>query len=481
MNVSDSKMFEKNKKKIIGLVVLVVFAISIMSIPDLLGYKASLALKLSAITLLSVYVVLSFEIVHRTAIALTGAIAIIIIGITTGLFPATSSFEFAVDSIDFNTIGLLLGMMIIVVVMAESGVFQYVGIKMCKASKGSLWKLLVLMCTFTAVTSMFIDNVTTILLMVPVTISVFRLFKLSPIPFILAQVFMSNVGGTATLIGDPPNIMIGSAANIDFNAFIIHMGPTIAISLVFSMILLKFMFRKELSAKPQNLEILMTENKNSLIKDKGLLKKSAGVLFGVIVLFVIHGIIHIQPSLIALGGAGILLIIARVKLEKIFQEVDWSTLIFFAGLFIIISGTERAGLIGIMSNATLDPTGGDPMVTFFLIIWSSAFASSIVDNIPFSAMMIPLITNIIQNETIASAFGSFIINPLWWALSLGVGLGGNGTLIGSSAGVASVGLAEKQGYYITFNKFLKLGLPFMIVSVAVGSLVLWVDMLLRLG
>ena len=474
-------MFEKSKKKIIGLVVLVVLAAVIMLIPDLAGYKASLALKLSAITLLSVYVVLSFEIVHRTAIALTGAIAIIIIGITTGLFPATSSFEFAVDSIDFNTIGLLLGMMIIVVVMAESGVFQYIGIKMCKASKGNLWKLLVMMCAFTAVTSMFIDNVTTILLMVPVTISVFRLFKLSPIPFILAQVFMSNVGGTATLVGDPPNIMIGSAANIDFSAFIIHMGPTIAISLVFSMILLKFMFRKEIAAKPQNLEILMTENENLLIKDKGLLKKSAAILFGVIILFVIHGTINIQPSLIALGGAGILLIITRVKLEKIFQEVDWSTLIFFAGLFIIISGTERAGLIDIMSNATLNATGGDPMTTFFLIIWSSAFASAIVDNIPFSATMIPLVTNIIQNETIGSVFGSFMINPLWWALSLGVGLGGNGTLIGSSAGVISVGLAEKQGYYITFNRFLKLGLPFMILSLAVGSIVLWVDVLLRLG
>ena len=478
---TSSKMFEKSKKKIIGLVVLVVLAAIIMLIPDLAGYKASLALKLSAITLLSVYVVLSFEIVHRTAIALTGAIAIIIIGITTGLFPATSSFEFAVDSIDFNTIGLLLGMMIIVVVMAESGVFQYIGIKMCKASKGNLWKLLVLMCTFTAVTSMLIDNVTTILLMVPVTISVFRLFKLSPIPFILAQVFMSNVGGTATLVGDPPNIMIGSAANIDFSAFIIHMGPTIVISLVCSMIMLKFMFRKEISAKPQNLEILMTENENLLIKDKGLLKKSVAILFGVIVLFVIHGTIHIQPSLIALGGAGILLIITRVKLEKIFQEVDWSTLIFFAGLFIIISGTERAGLIDIMSNATLNVTGGDSLTTFFMIIWTSAFASAIVDNIPFTATMIPLIEDISQNETLAASFGGLMINPLWWALSLGAGLGGSGTLIGSSAGVISVGLAEKHGHYITFNKFLKMGLPFMIVSVAVGSIVLWVDVLLRLG
>jgi Na+/H+ antiporter NhaD/arsenite permease-like protein len=474
-------MFEKNRKNIIGLVVLVALSASILIIPDLAGYKVSLALKLSSITLLSVYVVLSFDMVHRTAIALTGAIAMIIIGIASGLFQATNSFEFAVNSIDFNTIGLLLGMMIIVVIMAESGIFQYVGIKMCKASKGNLWKLLVMMCTFTAITSMFIDNVTTVLLMVPVTISVFRIFKLSPIPFILAQVFMSNVGGTATLIGDPPNIMIGSAANIDFNAFVFHMGPTIAISLAASFILLRFMFRKEISEKPQNLDSLMSQDENSLIQDRGLLKKSVGVLFGVIVLFVIHGIIHIQPSLIALGGAGVLLVIARVKLEKIFHGVDWSTLIFFAGLFIIISGTEQAGLIDIMSNATLNVTGGDPLTTFFMIIWTSAFASAIVDNIPFTATMIPLIDDISQNETLAAAFGGLMINPLWWALSLGAGLGGNGTLIGSSAGVISVGLAEKHGHYITFNKFLKMGLPFMILSVAISSIVLWVDVLLRLG
>src|SRR5919197_2752895 len=214
---------------------------------------------------------------HRTAIALVGAASVIIIGITTNLFTAEKSLEFAVNSIDFNTIGLLLGMMIIVAMLSETGIFQYFGIKMSKKTKGNLWKLLLMLCTFTAVVSMFIDNVTTILLIVPVTIAVFRIFKVSPMPFILAQALASNVGGTATLIGDPPNIMIGSAANIDFNTFIVHMGPTIAVSFVASLFLLRVMFRKDLKVSVSNLEHLMLQDEKALLRDKNLLKKSMAV------------------------------------------------------------------------------------------------------------------------------------------------------------------------------------------------------------
>ena len=234
-----------NKKTVVGFLLLSILSILIWIIPETIGFDASISLRLLAILLLSIYVVLAFDFVHRTVIVLVTATIAIIIGITTGLFQADESFEFVVHSIDFNTIGLLLGMMIIVTILAETGIFQYVGIKMGKASKGNMWKLLVMMSVFTAVTSMFIDNVTTILLMIPVTISIFRIFRLSPIPFILAQVLASNIGGTATIIGDPPNIMIGSAANIDFNTFFIHMGPTIGISLIVSLILFKVFFRKE--------------------------------------------------------------------------------------------------------------------------------------------------------------------------------------------------------------------------------------------
>jgi len=467
-----------NKKTAIGFLLLSILSILIWIIPETIGFDASISLRLLAILLLSIYVVLAFEFVHRTVIVLVTATIAIIIGITTGLFQADESFEFVVHSIDFNTIGLLLGMMIIVTILAETGIFQYVGIKMGKASKGNMWKLLVMMSVFTAVTSMFIDNVTTILLMIPVTISIFRIFRLSPIPFILAQVLASNIGGTATIIGDPPNIMIGSAANIDFNTFFIHMGPTIGISLIVSLILFKVFFRKELKATPQNLEELMSQDEMSFIKDRPLLVKSLLVLFSVIALFVFHGILHIEPSLIALGGAGVLLLISKIKPEKILHEVDWSTLIFFAGLFITISVGKESGMIGVLAKTALGITAGNPWASFFMVTWVSAIASAFVDNIPFTATMIPLIEVLNQNPTIAAEFHN-IVSPLWWALSLGAGLGGNGTLIGSSAGVIAIGLSEKYGYRITFMQFFKVGFPFMIITVAVGCVVLMIDLMLK--
>ena len=468
-----------NKKTVIGLLLLSVLSILIWIMPEIIGFDASVSLRLLAIVLLSIYIILAFEIVHRTVIVLIAATIAIIIGITTGLFQADQSFEFAIRSVDFNTIGLLLGMMIIVIILAETGIFQYVGIKMCKASKGNMWKLLIMMSAFTAVTSMFIDNVTTILLMIPITISIFKTFRMSPIPFILAQVLASNVGGTATLIGDPPNIMIGSAANIDFSTFLIHMGPVIGVSLIVSLVLFKVFFRKDLKATPQNLGELMSQNEISFIKDRPLLVKSLLVLFSVIVLFVIHGSLHIEPSLIALGGAGVLLLISKIKPEKILHEVDWSTLIFFACLFITINIGRESGMIDVLAKTALGITAGDPWASFFVITWVSAVASSFVDNIPFTATMIPLIEVLNQNPSIAAEFHN-AISPLWWALSLGAGLGGNGTLIGSSAGIIAIGLAEKHGYKITFMQFFKIGFPFMIITVAAGSVVLMIDLMLRL-
>jgi Na+/H+ antiporter NhaD/arsenite permease-like protein len=372
-------------------------------------------------------------------------------------------------------------MMIIVAVLGETGVFEYLGVRMSKASKGDMWRLMVMFCIFTATVSMFIDNVTTILLIVPITISVFKTLKISPIPFILAQVLASNVGGTATLIGDPPNILIGSAANIDFTSFIINMGPTIGISLFASLFILKFLFRKSLAQKPQNIEDLLSQDEMILIKDRSVLRKSLTVLIGVIFLFVIHGSINMEPSIIALSGAGILMIVAKSRPEHILKQVDWSTLIFFAGLFVIISGAEKAGAIDLLSNTVLQISGGNPWILFFMIIWISAIASAFIDNIPFAATMIPLIYAIYNTDSIAAVFGSLAINPLWWALSLGVGFGGNGTVIGSSAGIIATGLAEVNGHRITFNQFIRVGFPFMIASLAVGSIVLLIDVLLRIN
>ncbi|MGC1135603.1 MAG: sodium:proton antiporter [Nitrososphaeraceae archaeon] len=266
------------------------------------------------------------------------------------------------------------------------------------------------LCVFTATISMFIDNVTTVLLMVPVTISVFRSIKLSPIPFVIAMVLASNVGGAATLIGDPPNIMIGSAAGIDFNAFIIHMGPTVAISFCVSLLLLRYLFRNELKARIDDRGGIMKENEYAYLKDIKTLKKSLGVLIGVIVLFVLHGILDLE----------------------------------------------------------------------LIIVWLSALSSAFVDNIPFTATMIPVIDSLNENSIIASAFDSFQISPLWWALSLGANFGGNGTSIGSSAAIIAVGLAEKLHYGITFNRFIKVGFPFMVLILLAGTLVLLIDTLLRI-
>lgn len=468
------------RKVTIGLVLMAAFAAAIFLIPPALGRNISPAILVSAFILVAVYVSLSFEFIHRTTAALIGAATIIGAIILLGDLPAQESFDFIVSSIDYNTIGLLLGMMIIVAILAESGVFQWVGIRASKASKGNLWLLLLILCTFTAVVSMFIDNVTTILLMVPVTVAVFRIYKLSPLPFILAQALASNVGGTATLIGDPPNIMIGSAAGIDFNTFVIHMGPTVAVSFIASLFLLKFLFRKDLKAQVQNLEQLMKEDENKYLKDKSLLKRSLVVLVGVIGLFVLHGSLHIAPSMIALGGAAVLLVVTRASPERVFREVDWTTLVFFTGLFIIVGAAVHAGMIAILSQGALKLTGGDPWVTFVVIVWTSAIASAFVDNIPFTATMIPLVQSLGSSPGIDALFGGFNTSPLWWALSLGANLGGNGTLIGSSAGVVAAGMSEKFGHSISFNRWFKVGFPFMLMTVAIGTAVLAIDILLRL-
>ena len=477
---SQTLLLAKNNR-LVGLAVLATVVVLFLVIPDLVGFEISLALRLTSLGLLAVYVLLSFEIIHRTTMAMVGAAFVIIVGILTGLFEASASFEFVTSSIDFNTIGLLLGMMIIVAILGDTGVFEYLGVRMSKASKGDMWRLMVMFCVFTATISMFIDNVTTVLLIVPITISVFKTLKLSPIPFIIAQVLASNVGGTATLIGDPPNILIGSAANIDFASFIINMGPTVGISLFASLFILKFLFRKSLAEKPHNIEDLLSQDESILIKDRSVLRKSLAVLGGVIFLFIIHGTLNIEPSIIALSGAGILMIVTKSRPEHILKQVDWSTLIFFAGLFIIISGAEKAGAIDLLSNTVLQISGGNPWILFFIIIWISAIASAFIDNIPFAATMIPLIYAIYNTESIAAVFGGLAINPLWWALSLGVGFGGNGTVIGSSAGIVATGLAEVNGHRITFNQFIRVGFPFMIVSVAVGSMVLFVDVLIKLN
>jgi Na+/H+ antiporter NhaD/arsenite permease-like protein len=480
------------KKVLIGLVLIVVFAVLIFSIPQLIGKKnVAPVLSISALVLISIYIILSLEIIHRGSLALLGATIIVSAAIGFGALQPEESLDFIVEeAIDFNTIGLLLGMMVIVAILGETGVFYWVGIKATDLSKGNLWKLMLLLSTFTAVASMFIDNVTTILLMVPVTLSIVRILKVPPIPFILSQALVSNIGGSATLIGDPPNILIGSAANIEFNSFLIYMGPTVAIVFVASLLLLKFFFRKDLQIKERQYEHqraleadnndnrpyltseLMQPKEGSFIKDKSLLKKCMIVLVGVIALFSLQNIHHLEVSVIALGGAAILLVITRAHLEKILHEVDWSTLLFFTGLFIIVGIAQHVGLISILSSVAIDLTGGNFWNTYIMIIWLSGIASAFVDNIPFTATMIPLVEALNADPNIALTVDKFEISPLWWALALGADFGGNGTLIGSSAGVVAAGLSERFGYRITFIRWLKIGFPFMLITLAIGTVIL---------
>jgi Na+/H+ antiporter NhaD/arsenite permease-like protein len=480
------------KKVLIGLVLIAVFAVLIFSIPQLIGKKnVAPVLSISALVLISIYIILSLEIIHRGSLALLGATIIVSAAIGFGALQPEESLDFIIEeAIDFNTIGLLLGMMVIVAILGETGVFYWVGIKATNLSKGNLWKLMVLLSTFTAVASMFIDNVTTILLMVPVTLSIVRILKVPPIPFILSQALVSNIGGSATLIGDPPNILIGSAANIEFNSFLIYMGPTVAIVFVVSLLLLKFFFRKDLQVKEKQEqgegqiaiennskssladELIQPERGSSFIKDKNLLKKCLIVLVGVIALFSLQNLHHLEVSVIALGGAAILLVITRAHFEKILHEVDWSTLIFFTGLFIIVGIVQHVGLISILSSVAINLTGGNFWNTYIMVIWLSGIASAFVDNIPFTATMIPLVEALNADPNIALTVDEFEISPLWWALALGADFGGNGTLIGSSAGVVAAGLSERFGYRITFIRWLKIGFPFMLITLAIGTTIL---------
>jgi Na+/H+ antiporter NhaD/arsenite permease-like protein len=429
--------------------------------------------------MLSIYVVLSFEIIHRTAIAILGAAILVSLVIAFQLVVPHESLDFIIGLIDFNTIGLLFGMMIIVAILGETGIFNWVAIKATELSKGNPWRLMVILCTFTAIVSAFVDNVTVILLMVPVTLTIFRFLKRSPFPYVIGQTMCSNIGGAATLIGDPPNIIIGSAANIDFNSFVVGMGPTIAITFAISLFILRLFFSKELK---ENFDVKVIkkfrDEEEHLIRDKNLLKKCLIILTIVIFFFTIQGIIGIEVSLIAFAGAAVLLVISKVSVEKVLHEVDWSTLLFFTGLFIVIGIFSEYGGIKILSTTVIGITGGDPWSTFISIVWLSAIASGFVDNIPFTVTMTPLLESLTKNTQIITGFGHLPINPLWWALALGADLGGNLTLIGSSAGVVAAGISAKYGFRITFNQWFKIGLPFTISTVFIGMVILAIFTLL---
>jgi len=405
------------------------------------------------------YAIIISEKIHRTVVALLGGMLVIIGGVI--------NQEQAIEAIDFNTIGLLVGMMVIVGIARNSGLFEYLAVRAAKQSKGDPVKIMISLTLITALLSALLDNVTTVLLIVPITFSIAKSLEISPMPILFAEVLASNIGGTSTLIGDPPNIMIGSATGLGFMDFVVNLAPVIVVILLVTVYLLKLIYRKQLVTRSELKANIMRMDPNSEIKDSVLLKKSLSIIGLVIFGFFIHQYVHLESATIALTGAALLLLITRDDPEHALGAVEWPVLFFFAGLFILVGALEHVGVIEWVALAGLKLTGGELLPTGMLILWLSAIASAFVDNIPFVATMIPLI------EDMGRLGGIADLNPLWWSLSLGACLGGNGTIIGASANVVVAGMAEKQGFHWTFVGFMKVAFPLMIVSILISTVYLY--------
>ena len=414
------------------------------------------------------YAVIVSEKIHRTVAAMIGAVLMMLLGIL--------SQETALHHIDFNTLGLLTGMMILVGVTSETGLFDFVAIRAAKAAKAEPKKLLTYLGIITAVFSAFLDNVTTVLLMVPVTFSITKQLELNPMPFLLTQIMASNIGGTATLIGDPPNIMIGSAVKeLTFIMFIENLTPIVLIQMGIVIFIFEHIYHKDLSTRPELQRELMRRNEFAALKDRALLNKSLFVLGLTILGFFTHSIHHVESSLMALTGGFLLLLLAggghHLVENTMKMKVEWATLFFFIGLFIAVGGLIEVGIIGELAKKAVEITGGDVTATSLLVLWLSAIVSSVLDNIPFVATMIPLIKDM-------GAMGVSNLEPIWWSLALGACLGGNGTLVGASANLIVAGLAAARGVLITFIDYFKVGFPIMIFTIVLSTVYVYLRYLM---
>jgi len=360
-------------------------------------------------------------------------------------------------------------MMILVNITSKSGVFEFVAIKAAKAAKGQPIRILLLLSLLTAVGSAFLDNVTTVLLVVPVTLSITRILQVNPIPYLISEVIFSNVGGTATLIGDPPNIMIGSAnKRLDFNAFLLNLTPVVLVITITLLAILYLLYRKQLQTTSEQIQVLLSLHEKDYIRNATLLKKSLSVLALTILGFILHSVIHVDAAVIALTGATVLMLIGvkQHELEEVFAGVEWVTIFFFAGLFVLVGALIDIGLIGSLAQHVLQITDGNISSAALLILWVSGAASATIDNIPFVATMIPLIKDLAAGLGLSPDASQ--VEVLWWALALGACLGGNGTLIGASANVVVAGIASREGHGFSYMTFLKIGLPLTIVSLLIS-------------
>ena len=408
------------------------------------------------------YALIISEKIHRTIIGICGAMLMILLGII--------NQETAIHHIDFNTLGLLMGMMVIVNITSETGLFNYLAIWAAKKVKAKPISLLIALSLLTAVCSALLDNVTTVLLTVPITFSITKQLNVDVKPFLIAQILASNIGGTATLIGDPPNIMIGSAVGLQFMDFITNLSAICILIFIVTIALLIVIYGKKLHTTDELREKVMQLDEKSQIVEPRLLKKCLFALAITISLFVLHGQLHLDTATAAMTGAGLLLLISfpqkEAMIAKVLSKVEWLAIFFFAGLFILVGALVETGVIKMLAEEAIKITNGDLTATSMLILWMSAYASAFIDNIPFVATLIPLIQDMGQ-------MGMTNLDPVWWSLSLGACLGGNGTLIGASANVVVASMAAQRGKPISFISFMKIALPMMTLSIAISSVYIW--------
>ena len=406
----------------------------------------------------AVIAVIVSEKLHRAACALIGAMLLVLIGI---LEPAE-----ALGYIDFNTIGVLIGMMMFVAVVKNSGIFEYLAVKAAKIAKGDPWRIMVYFMIITALLSAFLDNVTTVLLIGPMTFSICKTLELNPVPYLLTQIISSNVGGTSTLIGDPPNIMLGSAADISFLQFCIYDGPIVVIVMAATILSFRIMYKKGLTVTPEKMALIMQMDERAEIRNHALFRKSIVMIILVASAFILHDTLGLKTSIIALSCAALMIMIGRQDVEETVHDVEWPTIVFFAFLFIVVGGLEKVGLIHMLATAMMEATGSHYVILMLVLLWVSALCSAVLDNIPFVATLIPLIQQMQE--------AGLDVWPLWWAVSIGACFGGNGTIIGASANVVLTGISNRRGYPITFMDYLKVGLPMMLLSIVLATIYLLV-------
>ncbi|GAA1608691.1 ArsB/NhaD family transporter [Kribbella hippodromi] len=400
----------------------------------------------------------------KVKVVLIGAAAMLVLG----LAPGTEVFFSEHEGIDWNVIFLLLGMMIVIGIIKQTGVFDYLGIWAAKRSRGEPYRLMVMLMIITAVASPFLDNVTTIMLVAPVTIVVCERLKISPKPYLIAEVLASNIGGAATLIGDPPNIIIGSRAGLSFNDFLVHMTPIVVIVFVLFVILSRFLFRKSLKHNPEQVAAVLALQEKRAIRDPWLLVRCLAVLAVMIAAFSLHSVLHLEPSLVALVGAGVMVLVAKADVPEVLREVEWGTLVFFIGLFVMVSGLTHTGVIESIGDWAVAAIGDRYLLAATALLFGSGILGAFFDNIPYVATMTPVVEGVVEQAPDHRTGQS-----LWWAFALGADFGGNGTAVAASANVVALGIASRSGHHISFWQFTRYGVVVTVLSMLLAWGYVW--------